>query len=116
MSFSPLFVFPVFYNSCPVTLPGYPDSLSQWPPTRQVIGKDILKFHGIYWPGFLIAADLEPPKQLLCHSHWTVDGQKMSKSKGNVVDPLERAALYTTEGVRYFLLREAVLHSDGSEN
>lgn len=99
-----------------LTCAGYPkQEMSAWPPALQVIGKDILKFHGIYWPGFLIAADLEPPKQLLCHSHWTVDGQKMSKSKGNVVDPMQRAEQYTTEGLRYFLLREAVLHRDGSK-
>lgn len=99
-----------------LTCSGFPKEISAWPPTMQVIGKDILKFHGIYWPGFLIAAGMEPPRQLLCHSHWTVDGQKMSKSKGNVVDPMERAGLFTTEGMRYFLLREAVLHSDGSES
>lgn len=58
---------------------------------------------------------MEPPKQLLVHSHWTVDGQKMSKSKFNVVDPLERSKLYTSEGMRYFLLREGVAHSDGSK-
>lgn len=97
-----------------LTCAGYPQTSSCWPPSTQVIGKDILKFHGIYWPGFLMAADMEPPKQLLCHSHWTVDGQKMSKSKNNVVDPMERADLFTAEGMRYFLLREAVLHSDGS--
>jgi methionyl-tRNA synthetase len=49
------------------------------------------------------------------HSHWTVDGQKMSKSKGNVIDPNERAELYTMEGIRYFLLREGTFHNDGSE-
>lgn len=100
-----------------LTVSGYPQSefLDRWPPTVQVLGKDILKFHGIYWPAFLIAAGLEPPRQLLVHSHWTVDSQKMSKSKGNVVDPNERAALYTHEGIRYFLLREGVAHSDGSE-
>lgn len=98
-----------------LTCVGYPEAVSEWPPTLQVIGKDILKFHGIYWPAFLMAAGLEPPKQLLCHSHWTVDGQKMSKSKLNVVDPSEQANVYTADGMRYFLLREAVLHSDGSK-
>ncbi|XP_053670317.1 methionine--tRNA ligase, mitochondrial [Anopheles nili] len=99
-----------------LTVAGYPnDSFrSHWPPTVQVLGKDILKFHGIYWPAFLIAAKLEPPQQLLVHSHWTVDNQKMSKSKFNVVDPNERADLYTYEGLRYFLLREGVAHSDGN--
>lgn len=58
---------------------------------------------------------MEPPKQLFVHSHWTVDGQKMSKSKNNVVDPLEASEFYTMEGLRYFLLREGVAHSDGSK-
>lgn len=98
-----------------LTVVGYPKQLKVWPPTLHVIGKDILKFHGIYWPAFLIAAGLEPPQQLLVHSHWTVEGQKMSKSKFNVVDPMERASTYTIEGMRYFLLREGVMHSDGSE-
>jgi methionyl-tRNA synthetase len=97
-----------------LTCAGYPEDLKIWPPTVQVIGKDILKFHGIYWPAFLLAAELEPPNQLLVHSHWTVDGQKMSKSKGNVIDPVERAEIYTMEGIRYFLLREGVQHSDGN--
>nr|XP_023018035.1 methionine--tRNA ligase, mitochondrial-like [Leptinotarsa decemlineata] len=85
-----------------------------WPPEVHVIGKDILKFHGIYWPAFLMAANLEPPKSLFCHSHWTVDSEKMSKSKGNVVCPFDRATTYTTDGLRYFLLREGVAHSDGN--
>uniref|UniRef100_A0A2M3Z9E8 Methionine--tRNA ligase, mitochondrial n=1 Tax=Anopheles braziliensis TaxID=58242 RepID=A0A2M3Z9E8_9DIPT len=99
-----------------LTVVGYPKEgfAAQWPPTVQVLGKDILKFHGIYWPAFLLAAKLEPPRQLLVHSHWTVDGQKMSKSKFNVVNPAERAELYTHEGLRYFLLREGVAHSDGN--
>uniref|UniRef100_A0A182LZ77 Methionine--tRNA ligase, mitochondrial n=1 Tax=Anopheles culicifacies TaxID=139723 RepID=A0A182LZ77_9DIPT len=98
-----------------LTIAGYPKESfrAHWPPTVQVLGKDILKFHGIYWPAFLMAANLEPPQQLLVHSHWTVDNQKMSKSKQNVVDPNERAELYTHDGLRYFLLREGVAHSDG---
>lgn len=99
-----------------LTSVGYPNEKfrNKWPPTTQVIGKDILKFHGIYWPAFLIAAGLEPPQQLFVHSHWTVDGQKMSKSKFNVVDPMEASKIYTMEGLRYFLLREGVAHSDGN--
>ncbi|XP_044755655.1 methionine--tRNA ligase, mitochondrial [Coccinella septempunctata] len=88
----------------------------KWPPDVQVIGKDILKFHGIFWPAFLIAAKLEPPRTLLCHSHWTVAHEKMSKSKGNVIDPFERAEIFTPEGLRYFLLRGGVAHSDGNYN
>lgn len=86
---------------------------TRWPPLH-VIGKDILKFHGIYWPAFLLAAGLEPPLGILCHSHWTVDGEKMSKSKGNVIDPLNISETYSTDGIRYFLLREGVSHSDGN--
>ncbi|XP_053658730.1 methionine--tRNA ligase, mitochondrial [Anopheles marshallii] len=99
-----------------LTVAGYPKEnfCTRWPPTVQVLGKDILKFHGIYWPAFLMAANLEPPQQLLVHSHWTVDNQKMSKSKHNVVDPNERAELFTHEGLRYFLLREGAAHSDGN--
>ncbi|XP_069969329.1 methionine--tRNA ligase, mitochondrial isoform X2 [Bactrocera oleae] len=99
-----------------LTSAGYPHEKYRrwWPPSVQVIGKDILKFHGIYWPAFLIAAGLEPPHQLFVHSHWTVDGQKMSKSKQNVVDPVAAAKTYTMEGLRYFLLREGVAHSDGN--
>ncbi|EDV91633.1 methionine--tRNA ligase, mitochondrial [Drosophila grimshawi] len=95
---------------------GYPNEeyLAYWPPAQQIIGKDILKFHGIYWPAFLLAAGLSPPQQLYVHSHWTVDGQKMSKSKHNVVDPVLAAKQYTMEGLRYFLLREGVAHSDGN--
>lgn len=59
--------------------------------------------------------DIEPPKRLLVHSHWTVDDVKMSKSKMNVVDPNERSLRYTRDGLRYFLLREGVAHSDGSK-
>lgn len=73
------------------------------------------RFHGVYWPAFLMAADLEPPRSILCHSHWTVDGEKMSKSKNNVVCPVNRSQVYTADGFRYFLLREGVPHSDGSE-
>lgn len=74
-----------------------------------------MKFHGIYWPAFLIAAGLEPPKTLLCHAHWTVDHRKMSKSKGNVISPFEAANDYSEEGLRYFILREAVPQNDASK-
>lgn len=74
-----------------------------------------MKFHGVYWPAFLIAAGLEPPKTLLCHAHWTVDHQKMSKSKGNVISPFKAANDYSEDGLRYFILREAVPQNDASK-
>jgi len=85
-----------------------------WPPDEHLVGKDILKFHAVYWPAFLMAADLELPRRIRVHSHWLVDNNKMSKSKGNVVDPVSLTGDYTGEGVRYFLLREGVPHSDGN--
>ena len=97
-----------------LTVAGYGTSGFTWPPSCQVIGKDIIKFHAIYWPAFLMAADLLPPERILTHSHWTIDGLKMSKSKGNVVNPFNLLDVYGSEGVRYYLLREGVLHEDGN--
>ncbi|CDW54659.1 tRNA-synt 1g and Methyltransf 11 domain containin g protein [Trichuris trichiura] len=97
-----------------LTVAGYPDQLNRWPPDCHVVGKDILKFHGIFWPAFLLAADLPLPKKVFCHAHWTVDGRKMSKSLKNVVDPIKEADRLTAEGLRYFLLRQGVAHSDGN--
>ncbi|XP_066967316.1 methionine--tRNA ligase, mitochondrial [Macrobrachium rosenbergii] len=96
-----------------LTVAGFPN-LTSWPPDVQVLGKDILRFHGIYWPALLMAADLEPPNKLLCHSHWTVDGQKMSKSIGNIVCPYNCIEAYSSDGLRYFLLREGTPHSDNN--
>lgn len=98
-----------------LTASGYPDALRIWPPCH-LIGKDILKFHAIYWPAFLIAADLAPPTLIYCHSHWLYDEQKMSKSKGNVVDPNECIAKFTCDGIRFFLLKEGAPHSDSSKS
>ncbi|CAE6416600.1 unnamed protein product [Rhizoctonia solani] len=70
-----------------LTVAGYPDNTTAWPANISVIGKDIIRFHAIYWPAFLLALDLPPPGTLLTHGHWTKDRQKMSKSRGNVADP-----------------------------
>ncbi|XP_075040789.1 methionine--tRNA ligase, mitochondrial [Mixophyes fleayi] len=89
-----------------LTAAGYPDpNLSPWGPSTHFLGKDILRFHAIYWPAFLIAAGLPPPSKLFVHSHWTCEGVKMSKSLKNVVDPSECIIQYTRDGLRYFLLR-----------
>lgn len=93
-----------------LTAIGYPGAEFEawWPAACHVIGKDILKFHAIYWPAFLLGAGLSPPHRICVHSHWTVRGQKMSKSLGNVVDPRACLARYTVDGFRYFLLRQGV--------
>lgn len=96
-----------------LTVAGYPDTHEQWwHVAHHIVGKDILKFHAIYWPSFLLGAGLPLPQTIHVHSHWTVGGKKMSKSLGNVVDPLERSQRFTTDGMRYFLLRQGVPDSD----
>ncbi len=96
---------------------GYPDRTEHfgtfWPADVHVIGKDILRFHTVYWPTFLMAADLPLPRQVFSHGWWTVDGEKMSKSKGNVVDPGEMVQRYGADPFRYFLLREVPFGLDG---
>jgi len=78
-----------------------------WKESVHLLGKDILKFHAVYWPAFLIAADLTPPKQLIVHGWWTVEGQKMSKSLGNTIDPFETIEKYGCDQFRYFLFKES---------
>lgn len=84
-----------------------------WPAEVHLIGKDILRFHAIYWPAMLLAANLPLPKKIFVHGYITVDGQKMSKSLGNVIDPFALAEKYGVEAVRYFLLREFPSGDDG---
>lgn len=84
-----------------------------WPADVHLIGKDILRFHAIYWPAMLLAAKLPLPKKIFVHGHITVDGQKMSKSLGNVIDPFSLVEKYGAETVRYFLLRELPSGDDG---
>src|SRR3989344_1682724 len=84
-----------------------------WPADVHCIGKDIIKFHAIYWPAMLLSADLELPKNIFVHGFITVGGQKMSKSLGNVIDPFELVEKYGTDPVRYYLLSEIVPTEDG---
>lgn len=85
-----------------------------WPADVQLIGKDILRFHAVYWPAFLIAAGLEPPRHLLVNGWWTVDGEKMSKSRGNTVTADELMDLAQPDYIKYFLLREISMGADGN--
>ena len=78
-----------------------------------IVGKDILRFHTVYWPAFLMSAGLPIPKRVFAHGWWTVEGEKMSKSSGNVVDPFELIDTFGLDQVRYFLLREVPFGSDG---
>ncbi|HVZ11615.1 MAG TPA: methionine--tRNA ligase, partial [Patescibacteria group bacterium] len=84
-----------------------------WPADVHVIGKGIIKFHAVYWPAFLISAGLELPKSLFVHGYFTVDGQKMSKSIGNVVDPNKLINKYGADAIRYYFLREIPSTADG---
>lgn len=96
---------------------GFPDEQGEyakyWPADLHMVGKDILRFHAVYWPAFLMAAGLEPPKRVFAHGWWTNEGQKISKSLGNVIDPFELVEKYGLDQVRYFLLREVPFGNDG---
>ena len=89
------------------------ENMFQWPASVHLVGKDILRFHAIYWPAFLMSLDLPLPKHIAAHGWWTRDGEKMSKSKGNVVDPKEVADAYGLDAFRYFMLREVPFGQDG---
>lgn len=84
-----------------------------WPANVQIIGKDIVRFHGIFWPAFLMAADLGLPHHLLVHGWIKVDKQKMSKSLGNVIDPQALADQFGVDAVRYYLCRQMAITQDG---
>ncbi|EAL2621525.1 methionine--tRNA ligase [Campylobacter coli] len=84
-----------------------------WPAHIHLVGKDILRFHAIYWPAFLMSVDLPLPKFIGAHGWWTKEGKKMSKSEGNVVKPKEVVDAYGLEAFRYFLLREVPFGNDG---
>ncbi|WP_455600257.1 methionine--tRNA ligase [Cloacibacillus sp.] len=84
-----------------------------WPVVRHLVGKDIIRFHCVIWPAMLMALGVNPPVRVFAHGWWTVEGEKMSKSLGNVVDPFEMVGLYGIDAFRYFLLREVPFGHDG---
>ncbi len=89
------------------------EKMRYWPAQMQLVGKDILRFHAIYWPAFLMSLGRPLPKHIGAHGWWTRDGEKMSKSKGNVVSPKEVADAYGLENLRYFMMREVPFGQDG---
>jgi methionyl-tRNA synthetase len=97
---------------------GYPDETSEkytkfWPANVHVVGKDILRFHAVYWPAFLMAAGIPVQQKVFAHGWWTVEGQKMSKSLGNVIAPIDLVQTYGLDQTRYFILREVPFGGDG---
>jgi methionyl-tRNA synthetase len=85
-----------------------------WPPSVHLIAKDILKFHAVIWPAFLMAAELEVPEEMFIHGYLLMDEHKMSKSLGNVIDPFQVIDLYGSDALRYYLVREVGFGQDGS--
>ncbi len=84
-----------------------------WKNVVHIVGKDILRHHAVYWPAFLLAADLDLPRKIFAHGWWTNEGKKISKSLGNVIDPIEIINNYGLDQFRYFLLREVPFGNDG---
>ncbi|KAM0813493.1 putative tRNA synthetases class I (M)-domain-containing protein [Seiridium cardinale] len=103
-----------------ITFAGYPhwtpgsEHVGGWPADVQVIGKDIVRFHCIYWPALLMALDLPLPKRILTHGHWLMDARKMSKSIGNVVNPFFAIDRWGVDTMRYFLIHSAAMESDSN--
>jgi methionyl-tRNA synthetase len=98
---------------------GYPSgSIYQngWPADLHVIGKDILRFHCIYWPAFLMALELPLPRHVLSHAHWTLGRSKMSKSRGNVVNPFHAIDTYSVDVIRWFLTHDGGIADDADYN
>ena len=103
-----------------ITGVGFPDESDKnwryWPADVHVIGKDIIRFHAVYWPAFLMSAGIPVPKRVFAHGFLFNRGEKMSKSVGNVVDPFDLADQYGVDQVRYFFLREVPFGQDGNYN
>ena len=101
-----------------ITGVGFPDTEAPayrryWPASLHVVGKDIVRFHAVYWPAFLMAAGLQPPRRVFAHGWWTNEGRKISKSLGNIIDPVALVETYGLDEVRYFLMREVPFGNDG---
>src|SRR5208283_582428 len=106
-------VFYVWFDAL-ITYISAIDGEDRWPAELHLIGKEILRFHAVYWPAFLMAADEPLPRQIVAHGWWTFEGEKMSKSRGNIRMAQPPAAVLGVDALRYFLLREMVFGQDGS--
>lgn len=117
---NPQHVIYVWYDALTnyITGVGYPRNMElfkrYWPADLHVVGKDILRFHAIYWPAFLMSADIELPRQIFSHAWWLQDNTKISKSRGNVVSPDVLIKEFGVDGLRYFLIREAPVEGDSN--
>ncbi len=98
-----------------LTAAGFPKAsfAEKWPADLHIVGKDIIKFHCIYWPAMLMSAGLPLPRQVFAHGFFTIDGQKISKSLGNAIDPVELAGNFGIDALRYYLLSEFAFGADG---
>lgn len=100
-----------------ITAAGFPNENAAnwrfWPADLHMVGKDILRFHTVFWPAFLMAAGIAAPKRVFAHGWWLIEGEKMSKSLGNVIKPADLVEKYGLDAVRYFLLREVPFGNDG---
>lgn len=95
---------------------GYPDEnaerMKYWPASAHIVGKDIIRFHAVFWPAFLMAAEIDLPQSVYANGWWTIEGEKMSKSVGNVIDPRDLVQSFGLDPVRFFLLREVPFGGD----
>lgn len=102
-----------------ITALGYPDENAEdyknfWPANIHMVGKDITRFHAIYWPAFLMAAEIPIPKHIVSHGWWLIEGEKMSKSLGNVISPIQLVEQYGLDETRYYLMKEIAFGQDGN--
>jgi methionyl-tRNA synthetase len=102
-----------YYTALSYAQPGEDLTERFWPPQQQIIGKDILKFHAVFWPALLMAADLPLPERLYIHGYLLMNKEKMSKSLGNVLDPIEIVDRFGTDALRHYVLRDVTFGQDG---
>ena len=103
-----------YYSALSYARPGEDLTELFWPPSYHLIAKDILRFHAVYWPALLMAADIELPERIFAHGYLLMGGEKMSKSLGNVLDPFAAIERFGADALRFYLLREVPFGQDGS--